>query len=257
MPSPRLFVTRDLAVGGQCVLSPEQTRYLSRVLRLDLGAKVRLFNGRDGEFEAALAPASRDCYSARLERQARAFEAPPDLRLLFAPVKRQATDWLVEKATELGVVRLQPVITKRTVAERVRIERLNLIAQEACEQCERLETPAISEAMALGKALDDWDTRVPLLFADEAGDDLQAPWGGSKGRSNSIGDALLTLQRGGALAVLVGPEGGFDPEERRWLRSHPFVCAVSLGPRILRAETAAVAALSVIQSAWGDWRSPL
>jgi len=254
MASPRLYVPDALEPGVQVALSPDQARYLGRVLRLEAGAVVRLFNGRDGEFEAVLLPQGRDGLMVQPQRRTRPQQTAPDLRLLFSPLKRQATDWLVEKATELGVAVLRPVMTKRTVAERVRIERLALIAKEASEQCERLDLPAIAEAVSLGKALDGWDPGTPLLFADEAGDDPALPWGGPAGRGLPLSEAVAELRGARSLALLTGPEGGFDPEERRWLRGLAFVRPVSLGPRILRAETAAVAGLSVVQALWGDRR---
>jgi 16S rRNA (uracil1498-N3)-methyltransferase len=172
--------------------------------------------------------------------------------LLFAPVKRHATDLIVEKATELGVAALRPVLTRRTIAETVRVDRLQTIAREAAEQTERVELPRIEPPAQLARALDGWDGR-PLLYADEAGDDPSAPWGGQTGRGAPLAETLAGLRNAPRLALLTGPEGGFDPEERRMLRSLPFVRPVSLGPRILRAETAAMAALTLVQALWGDW----
>jgi 16S rRNA (uracil1498-N3)-methyltransferase len=209
---------------------------------------------------------------------------------LFAPVKRHATDLIVEKATELGVKRIKPILTQRTIAETVRIDRLQAIAREAAEQTERFDAPEIFKAQSLAKALDGWDASRPLIYSDESGDEDGKMWGGERGRARPIGEALQSTfsvaekaarapdegrantpapdrlnaphpltpspqGRGGKLALLIGPEGGFTPEERRMLRGLPYVIPVSLGPRILRAETAAIAALSVIQSAWGDWRA--
>jgi 16S rRNA (uracil1498-N3)-methyltransferase len=184
----------------------------------------------------------------------RAPRAAPDLDLLFAPVKRHATDVIVEKATELGVRRMRPVITQRTIAETVRLDRLHAITREAAEQTERFDAPEILEPQALSKALDGWDASRPLIYADEAGDDARALWGGERGRAPAIHGVVAAL-KSEQLALLIGPEGGFTPEERRMLRALPFVAPVSLGPRILRAETAVIAALSVIQAAWGDWQS--
>ncbi len=183
----------------------------------------------------------------------RAARAVPDLDLLFAPVKRHATDLIIEKAAELGVARIRPVITQRTIAETVRLDRLQAIAREAAEQTERFDAAEVVDAVPLAKALDGWDAGRPLIYADEAGDDATQPWGGASGRAPPLAGVVANLQTE-KLALLIGPEGGFSPEERRMLRALPFVKPVSLGPRILRAETAVIAALSVIQSAWGDWR---
>src|SRR5262249_4928209 len=152
-------------------------------------------------------------------------------------LKRQATDWLVEKATELGVGVLAPVMAKRTMAETVRLDRLTAIAREAAEQTERLDVPQIREAVSLARAIGEWQPGRALIYADEAGDDGAKPWGGEKGRGAPLPVALAALSKGAPLALLIGPEGGFDPEERAMLRTLSFVTPVSLGPRILRAET--------------------
>jgi 16S rRNA (uracil1498-N3)-methyltransferase len=183
----------------------------------------------------------------------RAARVTPDLDLLFAPVKRHATDLIVEKATELGVRRIRPVITQRTIAETVRLDRLRIITREATEQTERFDLPEILEPLALAKVLDNWDASRPLIYADEAGDDERAPWGGGSGRAAPIRDVMANIQAD-KLALLIGPEGGFAPQERDALRTLAFVMPISLGPRILRAETAVIAALSVMQAAWGDWK---
>lgn len=250
MAAPRLFVAAPLDCGSKIALSDAQSRYLSRVLRMQSGDEVRLFNGCDGEFLAEIAEAGANRVGALVRRQLKPFQASPPIRLLFAPLKRQATDWLVEKATELGVSELRPVRTRRTVAERVRVDRLAMIALEAAEQCERLEVPKVLDSVPLGAALADWDVSQPLLFADEASHHATSPAPPST-------RVLSELPRTGALAVLIGPEGGFEPEERRWLHGLPFVLPVSLGPRILRAETAAIVALGLVQSLWGDWLDPL
>jgi 16S rRNA (uracil1498-N3)-methyltransferase len=223
-------------------LDEAQTRYLTDVLRQKAGARVLVFNGRDGEHEAVLAEVGKRGAALAIGAQTRAQSLPPDLMLLFSPLKRHATDWLVEKATELGVRVLQPVMLRRTVADTVRVERLTAIAREAAEQTERLDVPEVREMVSLGKALDSWDSARPLLYCDEQG---EAP--------PLLEAAQLKAEQ---LALLIGAEGGFDPEERRMLRGLAFVRPVSLGPRILRAETAATAALALIQAAWGDWRVP-
>jgi 16S rRNA (uracil1498-N3)-methyltransferase len=252
MPQPRILIDQQLSAGAALGLDEAQARHVGTVLRLGAGDHVRVFNARDGEWRARIADVSKRGMNVQLEEFIRAARAAPDLDLLFAPVKRHATDLIVEKATELGVRRIRPVITERTIAETVRVDRLRSIAREAVEQTERFDVPEIAEPLALAKALDGWDASRPLIYADEAGDDADAAWGGKTGRAPAIGSALENL-KSQRLALLVGPEGGFARDERTLLRSLPFVNAVSLGPRILRAETAVIAALSVIQSLWGDW----
>lgn len=263
MPEPRLLIDQPLHAGAELALDEAQARHVGAVLRLELGGAIRPFNARDGEWRARISAKSKRGMSATVEMQLRQARPTPDLDLLFAPVKRHATDLIVEKATELGVRRIRPVITQRTIAETVRLDRLQAIAREAAEQTERFDAPEILEPQSLARALDGWDATRPLIYADESGDDAEAPWGGESGRAKPVGEALRSwtagaLVGGGAcgpsrLALLIGPEGGFTPEERRMLRALPYVLPVSLGPRILRAETAVIAALSVIQSAWGDW----
>jgi len=224
------------------------------VLRLAEGDCFRGFNATDGEWRLRIETKQRKEMHARAEALLRASRPTPDLDLMFAPVKRHATDLIVEKATELGVRRLRPVITQRTIAETVRLDRLNAIAREAAEQTERFDAPSIEAPVALFRVLDGWDPARLLVFADEAGDDPEAPWGGDRGRAAPILEAARARPgRPAKLALLIGPEGGFTADERRALRALPSVMPVSLGPRILRAETAAIAALSIIQSVWGDW----
>jgi len=253
MAEPRLLIDARLTSGATIALDEGQARHIGTVLRLAIGDAVRVFNAADGEWRARLTEKSKRGIVALVEDLLRAPRQAPDLDLLFAPVKRHATDLIVEKATELGVRRLRPVITQRTIAETVRLDRLNTIAREAAEQTERFEAPKIAEAVSLARALDGWDVERELIYADEPGDDSSAAWGGDVGRAAPIGEVLAN-KRGGKLALLIGPEGGFTIEERRMLRATSFVTPVSLGPRILRAETAVIAALSVIQAMWGDWR---
>ncbi|MES1197427.1 MAG: 16S rRNA (uracil(1498)-N(3))-methyltransferase [Pseudomonadota bacterium] len=296
MAQPRLMIDATLAADAVLDLDEGQARYVGAVMRLEAGDSLRVFNARDGEWLALVAAKTKRGVAVRVESFIRAARETPDLELLFAPVKRHATDLIVEKATELGVRRIRPVITQRTIAETVRVDRLQAIAREAAEQTERFDAPEILEPLSLAKALDGWDAARPLIYADEAGDDASAPWGGESGRATPLLEVLRTLplegggqgggesverdyrddrggadsstlrstlsphplapapSRGGGMALLIGPEGGFTPEERAMLRALPFVTAVSLGPRILRAETAVIAALTVIQAAWGDWR---
>lgn len=235
---PRLFVHQDLAEGACIALEAGQANYLGNVLRMTKGAELLLFDGRSGEWLARVAETSKRRMTLVAERKTRELETVPDLWLAFAPVKRSQTDWLVEKATELGVARLLPVMTQRTVAERVRLERLEAIAIEAAEQCGRTALPQICEPLPLMRLLEKRDPARTLYFADE----------------NGGADAVAAFRPGPAL-ILTGPEGGFTPEERERVRAAPNSIAVSLGPRILRAETAALAALAAFMAVAGDWRS--
>lgn len=272
MANPRLMINAALGAGAIINLDEAQTRHVGTVLRLDAGDALRVFNSEDGEWRARVDVKTKRGMSVRVEDFVRAARSVPDLDLLFAPVKRHATDLIVEKATELGVRRIRPVITQRTIAETVRLDRLRSIAREAAEQTERFDVPELLEPLALAKALDGWDGSRPLIYADEAGDESDAPWGGERGRAAPIAEGLESWTSGVSparvgfagedaggprkLALLIGPEGGFTPEERRMLRGLSHVIPVSLGPRILRAETAVIAALSVIQAIWGDWHNP-
>ena len=251
--TPRLYVAPDLAPGVQLVLDGDQAHYLTRVLRLGIGDPVRVFNGRHGEFDASIAASTKSTATLDLAARVRDQAATPDLWLLFAPLKKARTDFVVEKAVELGAAEIRPVLTERTDAETVRVDRLQRIAVEAAEQTERLDVPPVREAEKLAVVLANWDSRRLLIFADEAGDDQGRPWGGDAGRAHAVLDVLQGLAEGPA-AILVGPEGGFSPTERARLRALTYVRPMGLGPRILRAETAAVAALSLWQAVRGDWR---
>jgi 16S rRNA (uracil1498-N3)-methyltransferase len=251
--TPRLYVAPDLAEGGEIALDGDQAHYLTRVLRLAAGAPVRVFNGRHGEFDAQLAASTKNSATLSLGPQVRQQHAVPDLRLLFAPLKKARTDFLVEKAVELGVAELQPVITERSDSDVVRTDRLHRIAVEAAEQTERLDVPSVREAAKLFVILQSWDPARALIYADEAGDEGEKPWGGEAGRAAPMAKVVQELA-GKPTAILIGPEGGFSPAERKRLRELPYVRPVGLGPRILRAETAAVAALTLYQALAGDWR---
>jgi 16S rRNA (uracil1498-N3)-methyltransferase len=217
-------------------LDAGQANYLGNVLRLGVGAELHLFDGQSGEWLARIAMAEKKRMTLSVELKTREAETVPDVWLAFAPVKRAQTDWLVEKATELGVARLMPVMTQRTVAERVRLDRLENIAIEAAEQCGRTRLPEIIEPMKLARFVEDLDPGRRLYFADENG-----------------GEPVADAFRNGPAAILIGPEGGFTEEERSLVRGSG-ACAISLGPRILRAETAALAALSAYMALAGDWR---
>jgi 16S rRNA (uracil1498-N3)-methyltransferase len=255
MPEPRLYLDAPLAAGARLDLDEAQAHKATTVLRLGVGARVRVFNERDGEWSATLAELKKRGVSIQLEAQLRPPRESLDVDLLFAPVKRDATDLIVEKATELGARRIRPVITARTITDTVRLDRLALIARSAAEQTERFDLPELVAPVSLAKALDGWGAARPLIFADEAGDDEGAPWGGSTGRALPMLEVLQAKPRPAGFSLLIGPEGGFTPQERALLRDFPFVIPVSLGPRILRAETAAVAGLTLAQAAWGDWQS--
>ena len=252
MTEPRLYLDTPLAAGAQIALDKADAHYLINVMRRKPGDRVRLFNGREGEWRAEVSAADRKGGVLTVTEALRQQTASPDLWLLFAPVKKAKTDLIVEKAVELGVSVLQPVSTRRTIADRIKAERFEAIAKEAAEQTERLDLPEIRPLSPLDRALQDWPAGRLLYFADEAGDDPDAAWGGETGRARPMG-AQLAADGPGPGAVLTGPEGGFSPEEGDRLRALAFVRPVSLGPRILRAETAVIAALTLWQSHCGDW----
>jgi 16S rRNA (uracil1498-N3)-methyltransferase len=234
---PRLFVRDALREGGIVDLDPGQANYLGNVLRLSEGAELLTFDGRSGEWLARIAEAGKKRMTLAVERRTREPEEIPDVWLAFAPVKRAQTDWLVEKATELGAARLVPVMTQRTNTERVKLERLEAIAIEAAEQCGRTRLPDIAEPTPLKAFLEGREASRPLYFADESG-----------------GQRAADAFKPGPALILVGPEGGFTNEERALIRAAPSAIPISLGPRILRAETAALAALAAYMSVAGDWR---
>lgn len=239
----RLFVDHDLGRDASIEASATQANYLKNVLRLGVGGAVLLFNGRDGEWRAEIFATAKRSLTLRAIERVREQEGGPDIVFLFAPLKRARLDYMVEKATEMGVAALQPVITQHTQAERINSDRMRAHAIEAAEQCGVLRLPQVREPLKLSAALDGWDSRRRIVFADE---------------SAAIDDpiaALRSLPAGEPLALLVGPEGGFSEEERQRLCALPFVTAISLGPRILRADTAAVAALAILNSVLGDWRA--
>ena len=251
--TPRLYVAPDLIEGGDLVLDGDQAHYLTRVMRLGAGDPVRVFNGRHGEWDTTLSGSTKSTATLQLRAQVRAQAGVPDVWLLFAPLKKARTDFVVEKAVELGAAEILPVLTERTDADTVRVDRLQRLAIEAAEQTERLDVPPIRDAAKLMPLLNGWDASRVLLFADEAGDDAERPWGGAAGRARPADEVLRSLADGPA-AILIGPEGGFSAAERAHLRKQTFVRPMSLGPRILRAETAALAVLALWQSIRGDWR---
>lgn len=249
----RLFVDGNLGAGEPLEPRPEQARYLTQVMRLGVGGQILAFNGRDGEWRARVAEVSKRGCLLVAEAQTRPQAFGPDLELILALVKRGPLETIVEKAVELGVRRIRLAITRRTNADHVKLGRLRAIATEAAEQTGRLDVPDILEPLKLDRLLDGWEAGRRLMFCDEAGDDPLAEWGGRSGRAAPALEALAG-QTAGPWAVLIGPEGGFAPEERSRLRGLACVTPVSLGPRILRADTAAISGLTLWQSALGDWR---
>jgi 16S rRNA (uracil1498-N3)-methyltransferase len=236
----RLFVDDALALGVRVVPRPDQARYLTTVMRLGLGAEVLLFNGRDGEWRCAINDLGKRGCSLIGVAQARPQAGGPDLELIVALVKRARLETIVEKAAELGARRVLLAHTRRSNDDRARIDRLRAIAVEAAEQTGRLDVPEIDEAARLDRILDAFPAGRRLLFCDEGG---EAP------------DALAGLKgaAAGGWSILIGPEGGFAPEERSRLRAMADVTPVTLGPRILRADTAAIAAMTLWQASLGDW----
>ncbi len=256
MTIPRLFVPNDLSDGARFDLSADQAHYLVNVLRLSPGGRVRAFNGRDGEWDAEIMEAGKRRVFVALTEQRRVQARGVDVDLIFAPLKKARTDFVVEKATELGVARLRPVFTHRTNAGRVNAARLGALAIEAAEQTERLDAPEVMAAVPLERLLADWPTRDAgrrLIFCDE-GAPRDTIWSKPGAGAPGLVDCLAAHAPGRPWGILIGPEGGFAPEERARLAACPFADAVNLGPRILRADTAAVVALTVFQAHLGDWR---
>jgi 16S rRNA (uracil1498-N3)-methyltransferase len=235
----RLHVPQPLSPDATVAPTLDQSRYLTQVMRLKIGDSLLVFNGRDGEWRCVIAEVLKKGVVLRAEEQVRPQSAGPDLELLISVVKKSALEFAVEKAVELGVQRIRLVVTHRTQTQHVRMDRLDAIAIEAAEQTGRLDVPMIDEPVKLAELLDGLEPGRRLMFCDETG-------------GEPAGVALQAAGEG-PWAVLIGPEGGFSPEERERLRSLPFTTAVSLGPRILRADTAAIAALTLWQAAIGDW----
>jgi 16S rRNA (uracil1498-N3)-methyltransferase len=238
-PSQRLYVRSALTTGANVALDSAQAHYLSNVLRLALGDEVLVFNGEHGEWRGHLVSASKKGGELACVEQVRPQDVLPDLWLLFAPVKGDRTDYIVEKATELGVTGIIPVITERTIVRKVNVDRLQARCSEAAEQCGRLSVPVLKDAMPLSAFFVAPTDGGVILFADEAGESV------------TIANALASNPP--KVALLTGPEGGFTPAERQKLRACAHVTPVTLGPRILRADTATFAGLALVQSVWGDW----
>ena len=233
----RLFVSHPLAMGQTVPLDADQAHYLNGVLRMKPGEAVGLFNGEVGEWRAVISELGKRRGSLICEKQTRPQQNPPDLWLLFAPIKKARTDFIVEKATEMGAARILPIQTEFTNSERIRRDRVQAHAVEAAEQCGGTFVPDVEELQKLDRFLADWPDGRRLMFCDEA----------------LVGATEALCSQPGPWAILIGPEGGFSEAERAKLTALPFATAVGLGPRILRADTAAVAALTVWQQALGDW----
>jgi len=236
----RLFVPQDLAAGAAFEASPDQSHYLSNVLRMAEGGELLVFNGRDGEWLARVAAKAKKAVRLETVEQTRPQPATPDLVYCFAPLKVGRLDYLVQKAVEMGAGVLQPVITQHTQLAKVGIERLQTNAVEAAEQCGILAIPEVRQAQKFTALLSSWDKERRLIFCDESA------------QTNNPLPALQAISER-KLGLLIGPEGGFSEDERKQLYALPFVTAIPLGPRILRADTAAVAALAVMQATIGDW----
>lgn len=250
----RLFIaepTPVFAAGLRLTLNPDQGRYLTTVMRRAVGDEVGLFNGRDGEWRARIIEAGKKAVTLELTERLRAQPAPGDLTLAVALIKRAALEYIVEKATELGVARIQLLITRRSNADHTRVDRLTAIAREAAEQTERLDVPEILPPVRL----DAWlarDGAETIVFGDEESTHEDSMHEGGARATPPLLQVASGLS--GPVAVLIGPEGGFDDDERKTLRGMAKTRAVNLGPRILRADTAAIAALTLCQAAAGDWR---
>ncbi len=238
---PRLYVQPDLTTGINLTLGKDQSLYLAAVLRKSVGDHVVLFNGRDGAWLCRLTSDSKKAVSLLVIEQIAEQTPPSDLWYGFAPLKNERLDYVIQKAVEMGAGTIQPVMTQYTQVHRLKTERLQANAIEAAEQCEVLSVPVIAAETTLDRLLDGWDEERKLIFADE-------------GEASASPLTALEAMRGQKAGLLVGPEGGFSPAERAKLHGLPFVVPISLGPRILRADTAAVAALAVIQATIGDWR---
>ncbi len=234
---PRLFIDQPLSLGQQLAIDGGQAHYLTGVMRLKAGDRIILFDDRTGEWLAEIDSVAKRSLTARLTERTREREDVPDLWLLAAPIKKGRIDWVAEKASELGVARWKPVITQRTIVDRLNLDRLRAHMIEAAEQCERTALPILDEPVKLAAILRDWPADRALIFADEEG-----------------GVPMIDAIAPGPAAILIGPEGGFTPDERAAIRAVPQAVGVSLGPRILRADTAMASAVTLWMAKAGDWR---
>jgi len=237
--TPRLYLDHPLIAGDELALGPAHTNYLRNVLRLEAGDHVLVFNGQDGEWRAALAEAGKRALTLVVEAQSRAQTRPLDLHYWFAPLKHARLDYLVQKAVEMGASHLQPVMTRHTQVARVNLDRMRANAIEAAEQCGILHVPTMGTAVGLEAAV---SADRLLIFCDESAE-----------VANPVNALAAVRRRQSPISVLIGPEGGFADEERSMLARLPNVVPIALGPRILRADTAAVSALALVQAVLGDW----
>ena len=233
----RLFIDQPLSEGLALTIDGGQAHYLTGVMRLKAGDQIALFDDRSGEWRAEIEQVGKRAVAVRAVERMREREDVPDLWLLAAPIKKGRIDWMAEKACELGVARLKPVITQRTIIDRLNLDRLRAHMIEAAEQCERTALPILDEPVKLAQLLKAWPEDRALIFADEEG-----------------GLPMAQVAKPGAAAILIGPEGGFTPEERAAIKAMPQATGVSLGPRILRADTAMAAAVALWMGLAGDWR---
>jgi len=266
----RLYVEQGLGEGQTIPLTKEQAHYLFGVMRMAVGDPVLVFNGRDGEWRCAVTVANKRNGELVCEAQTKPLQMPPDLWLCFAPIKKARTDFIVEKAAEMGAARIVPVNTDFTNSERIRQDRLQAHAVEAAEQCGGTYVPEVSDLVKLDRLLAEWPEGRQLMFCDEAevGEQLwlealpsgraeggrEAPARGGGSGADRIASDPIPGKDGWSWAILIGPEGGFSEAERDRLKALPFAHVVSLGPRILRADTAAVAAMTLWQQSLGDWQ---
>ncbi len=239
----RLYVEHPLGAGQSVPLERDQAHYLFGVMRLAVGGFVTLFNGKDGEWRAEVAQAGKRTGVLVCEEQTKPLQLPPDLWLIFAPIKKARTDFIVEKAAEMGAAQIMPVQTDFTNSDRIRQDRLQAHAVEAAEQCGGTFVPKVTDLQKLERLLADWPEDRQLMFCDE----------GEVGKNALLQSFSESESKATKWAILIGPEGGFSSKEREKLQAHPQSHVVSLGPRILRADTAAVAAMTVWQQTFGDW----
>lgn len=242
-PKIRLFINQELNLGQEFTIIDSQAHYILNVMRLNIGDRLRCFDGKSGEYECSIISTTKKHCIIKAQEKAREYESSPNIWILFAPVKKDQTDFIIQKSTELGVSKIIPTITQRTISEKIKKERFIAQATEASEQCRRLDLPEIEDSISLEKLLSTWDSNRKLYFMDETGN------------GNTIYNIFSCVKEPKQpSAILVGPEGGFDEKELEKLRNLPYSQGISLGKRILRAETAVAASLSCWQALCGDWK---